>query len=62
MSGACGTYERMRSAYWVFGKRPLGRRRRREENNINTDIQEVGWEGMRTGVIWIRTGSAGWRL
>jgi len=50
MGGTCGTYGRMRGAYRVFvrrpqGKRPLGRCRRREENN-NMDIQEVGWEGM----------------
>ena len=24
-------------------KRPLGRSRRRWEDNINTDLQEVGW-------------------
>ena len=41
----------MRGAYRGFvrrshGKRALGRRRRREENNINMNIQEVGWEGM----------------
>ena len=29
------------------GKRPLGRRRRRWENNIKTDIQEVGCGGMK---------------
>jgi hypothetical protein len=28
------------------GKRPLGRPRRRWENNIKTDIQEVDFEGM----------------
>jgi len=28
------------------GKRPLGRRRRRWEDNIKTDLQEVGCEGM----------------
>ena len=27
-------------------KRPLGRPRRRWEDNINIDLQEVGWEGM----------------
>jgi hypothetical protein len=26
------------------GKRPLGRRRRRWENNIKMDIREWGWE------------------
>jgi hypothetical protein len=28
------------------GRRPLGRPRRRWENNINMDLQEVGWGGM----------------
>jgi hypothetical protein len=28
------------------GKRPLGRSRRRWENNIKMDLQEVGWRGM----------------
>ena len=28
------------------GKRPLGGRRRRWEDNIKTDLQEVGCEGM----------------
>ena len=28
------------------GKRPLGRPRRRWEDNINMDLQEVGCEGM----------------
>jgi hypothetical protein len=28
------------------GKRPLGRPRRRWENNIKMDLQEVGWGGM----------------
>jgi len=28
------------------GKRPLGRSRRRWEDNIKTDLQEVGCEGM----------------
>ena len=27
-------------------ERPLGRPRRRWENNIKKDLQEVGWEGM----------------
>jgi hypothetical protein len=32
------------------GKRPLGRSRRRWEDNITEDIQEVGWETW-TGLI-----------
>jgi len=50
--GACSTYggER-RGVYRVLvrrldGKRPLGRRRRRSEDNIKTDLQEVGCGGM----------------
>ena len=38
----------MRGVYGVFvgkheGKRPLGRLRRRWEDNIKMDLQEVGW-------------------
>jgi hypothetical protein len=28
------------------GRRPLGRNRRRWEDNIKMDLQEVGWEGL----------------
>jgi hypothetical protein len=28
------------------GRRPVGRPRRRWEDNIKTDLQEVGWGGM----------------
>jgi hypothetical protein len=28
------------------GKRPLGRSRRRWDDNIKIDFQEVGWRGM----------------
>jgi hypothetical protein len=40
-----------RCAYRVFmgrpeGRRPLGRPRRRWEDNIKMDLQEVGWGGM----------------
>jgi hypothetical protein len=28
------------------GKRPLGRRRRRWEDNIRMDLREIGWGGM----------------
>ena len=31
------------------GKRPLGRPRRRWENNVKVDLQEIGWGGM----VWI---------
>jgi hypothetical protein len=40
-----------RNAYRIFmgnpeGKRPLGRPRRRWEDNIKTDLREIGWNGM----------------
>ena len=37
------------------GKRPLARPRRRCEDNIKMDFQEVGW-GPWTGLVWLRTG------
>jgi hypothetical protein len=46
MGGACGAYER-RGVHRVLvgkpeGKRPLGRPRRRREDNIKMNLQEVG--------------------
>jgi hypothetical protein len=32
-----------------YGKRPLGRPRRRWVGNIETDLKEIGWDG----VDWI---------
>jgi hypothetical protein len=45
----------MRNSYGIFVekpemKRPLGRLRRRLEENIKLDIREIGWEG----VDWIQ--------
>jgi hypothetical protein len=40
------------------GKRTLGRPRRRWENNIKMDLQEVGWEAW-TGLIWLGIGTCG---
>ena len=45
------TYGEIRGAYRVLvgkyeGKRPLGRARRRWEDNIKMGLQEVGCEGM----------------
>jgi len=37
------------------GKRPLGRLRRRWEDNIKMDLQEVGW----TGSSWLMIGTGG---
>jgi hypothetical protein len=41
------------------GRRPLGRPRRRWEDNIKMDLQEVGWWGAWTGSIWLRIGTGG---
>jgi hypothetical protein len=40
------------------GMRPLGRPRRRWEDNIKIDLREVGW-GAWTGSIWLRIGAGG---
>jgi hypothetical protein len=40
------------------GRRPLGRPRRRWEDNIKMDLQKVGW-GAWTGLIWLRIGTGG---
>jgi hypothetical protein len=47
----CGTYGERRGAYRALvgkceGRRPLGRPRRRWEDNIKMDLREVGWGGM----------------
>jgi hypothetical protein len=56
MGGACGAKGGGESAHGVLvgrpeGKRPLGRSRRRWEDNIKMDLQEVGggcgdWRGL----------------
>ena len=56
MGGACACMEEGRGVYKVFvgkpeGKRPLGRPRRRWEDNIKMDLEEVGkgcgdWMGL----------------
>jgi hypothetical protein len=38
------------------GRRPLGRPRRRWEDNIKMDLQDVGWETW-TGLSWLRIGT-----
>jgi hypothetical protein len=40
------------------GRRPLGRPRRRWEDNIKLNLQEVGW-GAWTGLIWLRIRTGG---
>jgi hypothetical protein len=37
------------------GRRPLGRQRRRCENDIKMDLREVAWSGW----IWLRIRTAG---
>jgi len=51
MGGACSTYGERRVVYRVLvgkleGKRPLGRPRRKWENNIKINLQEVECGGM----------------
>jgi hypothetical protein len=42
------------------GKRPLGRPRRRWENEIRVDLREIGWRwGVWSGFIWLRIGAGG---
>jgi hypothetical protein len=55
VDGTCGTHGERRCVYRVFvgrseGKRPLGRPRRRWEDNIKIDGREIGIDG----VNWIR--------
>ena len=43
------------------GRRPLGRPRRRLEDNIKMDLQEVGC-GVWTGLSWLGIGTGGGHL
>jgi hypothetical protein len=48
MGGECSTHGESRGAYRVLvekpeGRRPLGRPRRRWEDDIKTYLREVGW-------------------
>ena len=38
------------------GKRPLGRPRRRREDNIKINLRQIGWE-TGSGFIWLRIGA-----
>ena len=44
------------------GKRTLGKPRRRWEDNIRTDLQEVGLGGVWTGSTWVKVGTGGGHL
>jgi len=64
MAEECGTYWRQERCIEVLvgkteGKRPLGRRRHRWENNIKMDLQDVGCGGM--GWIHLVQDRDGWR-
>jgi hypothetical protein len=39
------------------GKGQLGSQRRRCEDNIRMDLREIWWK-LRTGFIWLRTGTS----
>ena len=43
------------------GKRPLGKPRRRWEDNIKMELREVR-EGCGVGLSWLRTGTGGGHL
>jgi hypothetical protein len=43
---------------YTEGRRPLGRRRRRWEDDIKMDLQQVEW-GARSGFRWLRIGTGG---
>jgi len=52
MGGACSTYEGKKRCVGVMvgnpeEKRPIGRPKRRWENNIKTDLQKMGCGGNR---------------
>jgi len=63
---ACSTYGERRGAYRVLvrkpeGKRPLGRPRRRWEDNMKTDLRK--WDvRVWTGWSWPRKGTGGGHL
>jgi hypothetical protein len=51
MGRECSTYGEKRNAYMISvgkpkRKKPLGRPRRRWEDNIKMDLREIGWGGM----------------
>jgi hypothetical protein len=51
MGKECSKHGEKRNAYRIFvgkpeGKRPLGRPRRRWEDNIKMDLRELGWGSM----------------
>jgi hypothetical protein len=66
MGGACSSDGEVRGVYRVLvgkpeGKRPQVRPRRRWEDNIKIDLQEVGC-GVWTGLSWLRMETGGEHL
>jgi len=66
MGGTCSAYGERRGAYRVLVEKPegqgtLGIPRRRREDNIKMDLQEVG-SGAWNVSIWLRIGTGGWHL
>jgi hypothetical protein len=63
MDVACRTHGDTRNAYTMLvgkpeGKRPLGRRRHRWEDNIKMDHREIRF-GVLIGSMWLRIGISG---
>jgi hypothetical protein len=61
MGGACGAHGGGEGCILVRrpkGKRPLGRPRRRWEDNIKMDLRKIGF-GMWIGFIGLRIGTSG---
>jgi len=64
MGGACSALGDRTGVYRVLvrkpeGKGPLGRQRRRWEDNIKMDLEDVG---LWTGSSWLRIGTGGGQL
>jgi len=59
MGGACSTHGGEAYTKFLWEKRPHVRHKRRSEDNIKMDLQEVG---VRTGSNWLRIGTGGGHL
>ena len=63
MGGACSEYGDRKGVYRILvgkpeGKRPFGTPKRRREDNIKMDLQEVGCGGV-DWISWLRIGARG---
>jgi len=63
LAGHVARIKERRGAYRVMlgkpeGRRPLGRPRRRCEDNIKMNLQKVVWRAWN-GLIWLRVGTGG---